>query len=228
MTPSTVSERDRQLLHDYLDGELSEPERSRLEARLRTELPLRREHDALSRTLEALATLPSEARPPRELWPAIALRTGVGSARKGRVARVGVPRLAAAAVVLVALSSAATWLAMREGASSGAGASPGFATVSQAAAAFADHPGAQALLAEYEASADALAQVLEEGAQVLGPETLSAVRQAMETVDRAIADARSALAADPGSEELARILMANMRRRLELLRSAAAVVQSAA
>lgn len=228
MTRTPVGERDRRLLHDYLDGELSEPDRTALEVRLRTEIPLRREHEALSRTIQALTTLPSEARPPRELWPAIALQTGATAVRRGRVARVGVPRLAAAAVFVVAVSGAATWLALRDGASFGAGTSPDLATAPPTAAAFADHPGAQALLAEYEASAGALAQVLEDGAQVLSPETLAAVRRAMETVDRAIAEARSALAADPGSEELARILMANMKRRLDLLRSAAAVVQSAA
>ena len=227
MTRKTVSERDRRLLHDYLDGELSEPDRTALEVRLRTEIPLRREHEALSRTLEALAALSAEARPPGKLWPAIALRTGTTSVGRGRVARVGVPRLAAAGVVLVAVSATATWLALRDGAPSGAGASPDMAPASPAAA-FADHPGARELLAEYEASAGALAQVLEDGAQVLSPETLAAVRRAMETVDRAIDEAMSALAADPGSEELARMMMANMKRRLDLLRSVAAVVQSAA
>lgn len=227
MTRETLSEHDRRLLHDYLDGELSEPDRTALETRLRTEIPLRREHEALSRTVEALSALPSEARPPRKLWPAIALRTGATSVRGGQVARVGVPRLAAAAAVLVAVSATATWLALRDGAPSGAGTSPDVATAPPAAA-FADHPGARELLAEYEASAGALAQVLEAGGQVLSPETLAAVRRAMETVDRAIDEARSALAADPGSEELARILMANMKRRLDLLRNVAAVVQSAA
>ena len=227
MTRKTLSERDRRLLHDYLDGELSEPDRTALEARLRTEIPLRREHEALSRTLEALAALPTEARPPRQPWPAIALRTGATSVGRGRVARVGVPRLVAAGVVLVAVSATATWLAVRDGAPSRAGASPDMALASPAAA-FADHPGARELLAEYEASAGALAQVLEDGAQVLSPETLAAVRRAMETVDRAIDEAMSALAADPGSEELARMMMANMKRRLDLLRSVAAVVQSAA
>lgn len=228
MTRTTVSERDRRLVHDYLDGELPEPDRAAFEERLRTELPLRREHEALAGTVKALGTLPSEARPPQETWPAIAVRARLAPVRAGRVAYFRVPRLAAAAVVLITLSATATWLALREGASSGAGTSPDFAAAFHADAVLVDHPGAQSLLAEYEASAGALAEVLEEGAQVLSPETLSAVRRAMETVDRAIAEARSALAADPGSEELARILMTNMKRRLELLRSAAAVVQSAA
>lgn len=224
------------MVHDYLDGELSEADRAALEERLRTELPLRREHDALARTLKALGTLPSEARPPQGIWPAVAARARLAPVRPSRVPRFRVPRLAAAAVVLIALSAATTWLAMRQGGASGPGAASGtgagasldFTSPVAADAVFADYPGAQALLAEYEASAGALAEVLEEGAQVLSPETLSAVRRAMETVDRAIAEARSALAADPGSEELARILMTNMRRRLDLLRSAAAAVQSAA
>lgn len=228
MTRTTVSERDRRLLHDYVDGELSEPDRAALEERLRTELPLRREHDALARTVKALGTLPSEARPPQETWPAIAARARLAPVRAGRVAHVRVPRLAAAAVALIALSATATWLALREGASSGAAPYSEFAATFHADAVFEDHPGAQALLAEYEASTGALAEILEEGAQVLSPETLSALRRAMETVDRAIAEARGALAADPGSEELVRILMTNMRRRLELLRSAAIAVQSAA
>ena len=241
-------ERSRRLLHGYVDGELSEAERLALEARLRSNLALRREYEALARTVEAIGALPSQVDPPQWLWPAIAARTCAASrrrtgavqgdalrrdprrwsVRRAGVARFGVPRLAAAAVALIAVSASATWLVLRDAMSPGDGAPTEVATIRHAAAAFADRPGIRALLAEYEASAHALAEVLEDGEQVLSPETLSAVRRAMETVDRAIAEARSALAADPGSEELARILLTNMRRRLELLRSAAAAVQSAA
>ena len=240
----SLDERSRRLLHGYVDGELSEAERLALEARLRSNVALRREYEALARTVEAIGALPSQVDPPQWLWPAIAARTCAASrrrtgavqrdaprrwsVRRAGVARFGVPRLAAAAVALIAVSASATWLVMRDATSPGDGAPTEVAKIRHAAAAFADRPGIRALLAEYEASAHALAEVLEDGEQVLSPETLSAVRRAMETVDRAIAEARNALAVDPGSEELARILLTNMRRRLELLRSAAAAVQSAA
>lgn len=97
-----------------------------------------------------------------------------------------------------------------------------------AAFASATTPDLDALFEGYESSTRVFNRVLEEGAATLSPETLDAVREALAVADQAIAEARRALEEDPGSEELARILFASMKRRLELLRSAATVVQSAA
>jgi hypothetical protein len=55
----------------------------------------------------------------------------------------------------------------------------------------------------------------------LAPETIAAVERSLRTIDAAIAEARAALARDPGSETLARLLVAGHDQKVELLRHAA-------
>lgn len=57
--------------------------------------------------------------------------------------------------------------------------------------------------------------------QALAPETVAAVERSLRTIDAAIAEAREALARDPGSETLARLLVASHGQKIELLRHAA-------
>lgn len=255
-----MNERDERLLNDYLDGALSQEERTALEVRLDNELPLLREYAALLDVVKAMGDLPTEAKlvDPDAIWVRIAERTGamagedagrgasvrsalgLADGRPGRVAvrRPGPPRKTpwtrrfaptlprlAATLVLAALSGAAAWLAV---------GAPGFGP--------SDEPPAEGvprglesaplvggdLFEGYESSTRVFDRVLEEGASTLAPETLGAVREALAIADQAIAEAHRALEEDPGSEELARILFASMKRRLELLRSAATVIQSAA
>lgn len=144
------------------------------------------------------------------------------------------PRLAAT-LVLAALSGGGAWLALgapgfgpSDATPQRAGESPEASGGVLAAFAGATTPDLDALFEGYESSTRVFDRVLEEGAATLSPETLDAVRAALAVADQAIAEARRALEEDPGSEELARILFASMKRRLELLRSAATVVQSAA
>lgn len=177
----------------------------------------------------------------RSGWAAVRSAGAARRALRAWRAAPTLPRLAAT-LVLAALSGAAAWLTL--GAPSfGPAADPqaGVGAVAQsdgvssqasagvvAALAGAAAPDVDAIFEGYETSTRVFDRVLEEGAATLSPETLDAVREALAVADHAIAEARRALEEDPGSEELARILFASMKRRLELLRSAAAVVQSAA
>ena len=54
----------------------------------------------------------------------------------------------------------------------------------------------------------------------LAPETIAAVERSLRTIDAAIVEAREALARDPGSETLARLLVAGHDQKVELLRHA--------
>jgi anti-sigma factor RsiW len=54
----------------------------------------------------------------------------------------------------------------------------------------------------------------------LAPETIAAVERSLRTIDAAIAEAREALARDPGSETVARLLVAGHDQKVELLRHA--------
>src|SRR5206468_6965873 len=100
-------------LSEYLDGEISDPERTTLEAHVASCDACRTTLDELRRVVTNARAL--DDRPPTvDLWPAIATRIGLASRSTVRpLARrfaFTVPQLAAASVVLALLSGGAAWL----------------------------------------------------------------------------------------------------------------------
>ncbi|MGI9627678.1 MAG: hypothetical protein ACR2QM_12635, partial [Longimicrobiales bacterium] len=154
------------------------------------------------------------------------------NARRGGQRRFSfsVPQLAAAAIVLVSLGGALTW--QMASVPNGLPSATPTGAVSQVATTGADGVGetnvVDALFAEYEASSAALMEIVNDGAPMLSDETLQIVRESVDAIDQAISEAREALKQDPGSEMLNRILLSNMQKKLDLLRSTAAAVQSMA
>lgn len=245
-------------LSEYLDGGLKPAERQGLEAHLATcpacavALAELREVVARARTLE-------DAPPAHDLWPAIEAQltphgtvarphgTIVKGAFWTRRFELGVPQLAAAAVLLIALSSGAVWLALRgpalpdaggpapggtlAGGPTGSPARPGRSdgapgtvpivrrepAVEAAATTTASTAAANP---RYDAAVAELERTLEEGRGRLDPRTLQVVEQNLHIIDRAIEDARRAVAADPGNTWLRSHLTATMKRKVDLLRSA--------
>src|SRR2546425_545936 len=105
-------------LSEYLDGELTSPERTAFEAHLASCDACRTTLDELRRVVTNARAL--DDRPPTvDLWPAIA--TGIGLASRSTVRPPArrfaftVPQLAAASVVLALLSGGAAWLIVRRG-----------------------------------------------------------------------------------------------------------------
>jgi hypothetical protein len=72
----------------------------------------------------------------------------------------------------------------------------------------------------YDAAVAELERTLAEGRGKLDPRTLQVVEENLRIIDRAIEDARRAIAADPGNTWLRSHLAATMRRKVDLLRSA--------
>ena len=253
--PDSQGERDRwsDRLSEYIDGGMKAAERERLEAHLArcaactVALADLREVVARARTLE-------DTPPAQDLWPAIEAqltpRTTAAPARRGAILDgpawwgrrfdLGLPQLAAAAVLLVTLSGGAVWLALRGPALPAApgttpqgtlarrsAAAPG--TSSDAPAAPARSPAGVVNVVpasgdganpRYDAAVAELEQTLEEGRGRLDPRTLQIVEQNLNIIDRAIEDARRAVAADPGNTWLRSHLAATMKRKVDLLRSA--------
>lgn len=81
-------------------------------------------------------------------------------------------------------------------------------------------PRLAALEHEYATVTRDLEQELAERKHTLAPETVAAVERSLRTIEGAIAEAREALARDPGSETLARLLVAGHDQKVELLRQA--------
>jgi anti-sigma factor RsiW len=202
-------------LSDYIDGEMDLAERLELEAHLArcaecsdTLLGLRRVVTR-ARALEDVA-------PKTDLWPGIAGEIG---ARLPRRWTFSLPQLAAASIALVALSSGAGWVLHS-----------GMIASSAVSAPVPPEPPVPVTVAQltrpYDQAVADLERVLNEGRGRLDTATVRVLEQNLATIDRAIAQAQLAVAADSANLYLNSHLAATMRRKLELLRQAAALVTS--
>jgi hypothetical protein len=205
-------------LSDYIDGEMSLSERLELEAHLAqcaecsdTLLGLRRVV-ARARALE-------DVTPDADLWPGIATQIG---ARIPRRWTFSLPQLAAASIALVALSSGAGWMLHSGAIASSLASAP---VPPQPSVPLVVGPAAHTGGSYDQAVAD-LERVLAEGRGRLDTATVRVLEQNLATINRAIAQAQLAVAADSANLYLNSHLAATMRRKLELLRQAAALVAS--
>ena len=211
-------------LSEYLDGELGAAERAALEGHLATCAECGATLAELRRVVARAGAL--DDRPPAaDLWPAIAEQIGVVSLPARRARRriaFTVPQLAAASVALALASSATAWLLIRPGAR---------APVVEAPTPAPSAPATLATLAttamypdkRYAAQVADLERALERGRGQLDTTTVRVIEKNLRIINRAIREAQSALAADPANSYLNLHLAQEMRRKLELLRQAAAL-----
>jgi anti-sigma factor RsiW len=219
---------DRQL-HDYADGTLPAREHDALRDHLAACDACRADIERIRRLRAELASLPRDIQPPARVLAAVHAATHAAPDAAG--VRADVPwfarprRLAAAAVVLVAVSSLLTALLVR-----GPSAAPGDAAASADAPGTTDAaptaPGDAAALVAVNAMErsyqDAIAEVqlaLAEGQSGLSAETVRILESNLAIIDRALAEARTALRADPGNDALAALLRSGYERKLDVLRS---------
>jgi len=205
-------------LSDYVDGELAAGEQSALEAHLTTCAACRATLEDLGRVVVRAKSL--EGRPPKaDLWSGIHARLTPGrrpgvspdaTARRfpWRVS-FNVPQLIAASIALVLLSGGGVWLALQPGDQVRDGR-----PIPMTSAVWTGRTDA--------AIAD-LQDALERNESRLGTATVRVVRENLALIDRAIAQARAALEADPGNAYLNLHLADTMRRKLELLRRVNAI-----
>jgi len=220
-------------LSAYLDGELKNAECERLEAHV-AECAACAVALAELREVMARAHTLVDTPPATDLWPAIeAQLTPRGAAAQpergrviagpswwGRRFELGIPQLAAAAAVLVVISAGVMWMVMGgtlRGSNVAAPPAPmrGIETASTGPAVPADLSNPR-----YDAAVAELEQALAEGKGKLDPRTLAVVQHNLQIIDNAIADARRAVAADPGNTWLRSHLAETMKKKVELLRSA--------
>ena len=205
-------------LSEYVDGELDTVTRQALEAHLATCAECRATRAALERVV-ARARRVSYRDPARDLWGQIehTIVDGAQRSRRRRFVTVPVSRLVAAAAVVAVIAGGFAWtIASRRAASSAAIAARDSVTP------LVTSPGSGPALAaaSYRDAAADLERAFQAGRGTLRPETTRIIEENLRTIDRAIAQADSALRRDPGSAYLNQYLAATMQRKLKLLRRA--------
>lgn len=213
-------------LNELVDGNLAEPERRNVEEHLLACVNCRRMVDQLRALKTAAAGLPRSIQPERDLWPSIAgaLRreeTGPGPVwpwRSPRLAWLTIPRLAAAAVLLVGLTVGVMLRLTRSPISGTGNGRLGEVKVDFRN----DRLPADFLDAEsvFLRASDLLISVLNERKERLTPDTLAVVEENLRIINRAIDDVRSALETDPQDHRLGNVLTAMYRTKVDLLQRA--------
>jgi len=227
MTPDPWIDR----LSEYIDGELPDWERLALESHLESCRECSLIASDLRRVVRRARTLKDQP-PANDLWPGIAQRIGAGAARHAAVTDIRVhralrrrwtfslPQLAAAGIALMTLSGGAVWM-LHAPAPVAIAPAPAAPVESPPAVTVSMRPNAAQ---SYAAAVSDLERVLAEGRGKLDPTTVKIIEQNLAAIDRAIAEAQRALDADTANLYLNTHLAETMRRKLDLLRQAAALV----
>ncbi len=219
-------------LNDYVDGTLDRDAMSSIDKHLNGCAECSAELDSLRALVAATGALPRSVLPDDDLWTdlkaSIDDRKGVvlpttssdvpANATRSRWQRPA--WLAAAAVVLVALSSATTVIVLqsrpetriaRNQPDSGT-TRAGLGTPPVLPASF------RAAEGQYIQTIQELREAVDAQRAYLNPETVRTVDHSLAVVDSAIAEARAALLADPNNRMLVDLLSASYQRKLDLLR----------
>ncbi len=224
-------------LSDYVDDELDPAAKQALEQHLAS---CRACADAVAelRQVVARAGALEDRAPAADLWPGIAERiapvrapavVSIGAGRRDWLHRrfaVSAPQLAAACVASMVVSGSVAWQL-------GSRSSPAARPSAQAAAeGVAEAPQGDIVAidfadAQYDAAVADLQRALAAGRHQLDPETVRILEHNLSLIDQAIAQARRALAADPANTYLTKHLVDSRRRKLDLLRRAAALIVAA-
>ena len=203
-------------LDDYVDGALSGPVKRDVDDHLAGCAECRRAEAGLRSVVTRAASMARSLDPGRDLWPRIAARISGDTVvrRAFRAPRAqGWPRfaaLAAAAAVLVAISSVVTMAVLsRRGATtptSDAGRGTTFASLRLEQA----H-------GTYEAARTQLLAALASRRGSLSPATLKVVDDNLAIIDRAVREMEAALARDPGNEQLPVLLVTAYQQEIDML-----------
>jgi len=217
----------RHLLDDYVTGELTEDARGPVADHIAVCAICSDEVESLNKILARAAELPKSIDPPVEAWSHIrsaierdseAVATHRTSFAAGFWQRSYV--LAAAAILLVVLSSAGTALYMGSRSIDG--------NTSRSTATNVNGGATPATLADftieennYLRNVAVLQDLLDQQEALLAPETVAQLKASLRTIDEAILEARNALARDPANKLLIEMLTGTYRQKMDLMRRTA-------
>lgn len=215
-------------LSAYLDGELPAEQRAALEEHLGSCVACR---SVLEDFQAIVAAAPQYAgrEPEQDLWPGIRGEIEAGrevtlAPRRRTLPRMfTLPQMLAASIAFALVSSGAVYFLSR----------PEQVVVNPAPLAAVPSTSGSIPVsiragAVYDRAVSDLERVLAEGRNRLDPRTLKVIEDNLGVIDRALAEARAAIAADPAANSyLSAQVVANMHRKLELLRLAANAIAAA-
>jgi hypothetical protein len=204
-------------LNDLVDDVLSPAAKTAAEMHVRDCASCATSLTELRATVAVTHDLPESVSPPEGLWNDV--RATIEAGKVAHLPLGGAPehshgfwvtpgRLAAAAVMLVAVTASLTGILMTS--------EPATQTVAQAPLAVS--VSWQASERVFQANVVALREQLEAMHDHLAPETLVKVERALATIDLAIAEGREALLRDPANAALSELVASNYRQKIELLR----------
>jgi anti-sigma factor RsiW len=205
---------DERQLNDCVDGTLGTTDQDAVRAHLASCDACRGEVEQLRALRSDLADLPRSIQPPAHVL--MGVRAGVMGVPRSAASRTWYARprlLAAAAVLLVAISSATTALLIRQTRTGGT------ATPSALTASASSLTAVHALERTYEDEIADVQRALLGQQSELAPETLRVLQANLDIIDRALAEARAALRADPGNDALNALVRSGYERKLDVLRS---------
>ncbi|HUP88874.1 MAG TPA: zf-HC2 domain-containing protein [Longimicrobiales bacterium] len=209
-------------LSEYLDDELTQPEREALEAHLLECADCGATlHELRAVVVRAGQVL--DAPPSTDLWAGIEQR--IKSADRPiaksphRLIAFSVPQLLAASIVLMMLSAGSVYLMLARNDSPQIAAGvvmPGATTQAQSVKPVMNTVHYNTAIAELEAALDAQRSKLDTA-------TVRIIETNMRAIDMAIVEARTALGRDPSNTYLNHYLDETMQRKIQLLRRAAGI-----
>ena len=202
-------------LSEYLDGELSEHESASVAEHVGGCAECRQVLNEL-RAVVNRAQRAVDTEPGRDLWPQVEWRI-----RAKRRFAFTLPQLVAASLALMMLSGGMVWLA-RLG-----GDQTDFPAVGASSTIDPRMSPARFAVAPYDDAIVDLQETLSEQRDKLDPETVRVLEQNLKSIDAAIEQCRRALANDPMNPYLTDHLVSAKKKKLGLLRRAAAMSMSA-
>jgi anti-sigma factor RsiW len=197
----------REKLNDYVDDVLSADERREVEALLAHNPDAQAEVAFLKQLAQDCAQLPRVMAPKHDLWPSVADKV----VQKPVLPWRRWASFAAAAVLLVAASSAMTVLYMKQSMGIPQVAVQAPKETSPALAAF--HASEQS----YSTAIAQLTETLYQRREALAPETVVAIETNLKVIDEAIRASRLALDADPHNQASVHTILAMYKRKVDLL-----------
>ena len=193
-------------INDLVDESLGQEELARALLHVAECAACRGEVEALRTVLHRIAQLPSSIAPERDLRPDVWAQADRKTLWSWRYP------LAAAAVLLIAISSAITIFVTR---------ADDNAPVLKAAQQPAQPIDLVSLERQYSTEVEELQHLLGQNREALAPETVRILEENLRIIDGAIAEARAAIDRDPQSRMLGELLRSAYQRKVDLLKQAA-------